>query len=168
MNVLKRVSAILARIEDGIAAFVLAAVLAVVIYELALRGLLGRSNLWTDEISRVLLIVMTYVSAIGLTRDGAHVKVELFVDRLGPRARSAVERVCDVLCLAFAVTATWLGYRYVQESALFGISFAHSDLPFPIWVAQAIIPIGFAAISLRLVLRLAGIRPEKAVASVEA
>lgn len=168
MNALKRVSAILARIEDGIAAFVLAAVLAVVVYELTLRGLFGRSNLWTDEISRVLLIVMTYISAIGLTRDGAHVKVELFVDRLGPGARNAVERLCDVLCLAFAVTATWLGYRYVQESALFGISFAHSDLPFPIWVAQSIIPIGFAAISLRLILRLAGIRPEKTVASVEA
>lgn len=168
MNALKRLSAILAKVEDGIAAFVLAAVLAVVVYELVLRGLFGRSNLWTDELSRVLLIVMTYVSAIGLTRDGAHVKVELFTDRLGPGARNAVERLCDVLCLGFAVTATWLGYRYVQESALFGISFAHSDLPFPIWVAQSIIPIGFAAISLRLALRLAGIRPKKAVASVEA
>jgi TRAP-type C4-dicarboxylate transport system permease small subunit len=168
MNALRRASAVLARIEDGIAGLVLAAVLAIVFYELALRGLFGRSNLWTDELSRVLLIVMTYVSAIGLTRDGAHVRVELFIDRLGPAARWAVERLCDVLCLIFSVAATWLGFRYVQESAAFGISFAHSDLPFPIWVAQSIIPIGFAAISLRLVLRLIGIRPEKAVASVEA
>ncbi len=168
MNALKRVSAILAKIEDGIAAIVLAAVLAIVAYELTLRGLLGRSNLWTDELSRVLLIVMTYVSAIGLTRDGAHVRVELFIDRLGESARNVVERLSDVLCLVFSVTATWLGFLYVQESAAFGISFAHSDLPFPIWVAQAIVPVGFAAISLRLILRLAGIRPAKAVASVEA
>ena len=40
------------------------------------------SNLWTDELSRVLLIVMTYVAAIGLTRDGANVRIELFVDAL--------------------------------------------------------------------------------------
>ena len=63
------------------------------------------------------------------------------------------------------MTATVLGARYVQESALFGISFAHSNLPFPLWAAQSVIPIGFAIISLRLVLRLIGIRPDKPVAS---
>jgi TRAP-type C4-dicarboxylate transport system permease small subunit len=166
MSGLRRFSAILARIEDGIAGLVLATVLGVVVYELVVRGIFGHSNLWTDEISRVLLIVMTYVSAIGLTRDGAHVRVELFIERLDPGVRALLERGIDALCLLFAVTATWLGYKYVQESALFGISFAHSDLPFPIWVAQTIIPIGFAAISLRLLLRLVGIR-HQATASVE-
>jgi len=168
MNGLRRISAILARIEDGLAALILATVLAIVVYELSIRGLFGRSNLWTDELSRVLLIAMAYVSAIGLTRDGAHVRVELFLGWLGPAARALVERLCDALCLVFAVAATWLGLRYVLESAAFGISFAHSNLPFPIWMAQAVIPFGFALISLRLVLRLCGIRPEKPVASVEA
>ena len=167
MSGLRRFSALLARIEDGIAGLVLAAVLGLVVYELVVRGIFGHSNLWTDEISRVLLIVMTYVSAIGLTRDGAHVRVELFIERLGARLRASLERVIDALCLLFAMTATWLGYKYVLESAAFGISFAHSDLPFPIWVAQAIIPIGFAAISLRLLLRLIGIRPGTAATSVE-
>jgi TRAP-type C4-dicarboxylate transport system permease small subunit len=157
----------LAWVEDGIAGLVLAAVLGIVIYELTVRGIFGHSNLWTDELSRVLLIVMTYVSAVGLTRDGAHVRVELFIDRLAPGVRAGLERVIDALCLLFAMTAAWLGYKYVVESAAFGISFAHSDLPFPIWVAQAIIPIGFAAISLRLFLRIVGVRPETAAASVE-
>ena len=167
MSGLRRFSAILARIEDGIAGLVLAAVLGIVVYELTVRGVFGHSNLWTDELSRVLLIVMTYLSAIGLTRDGAHVRVELFIEQLGPGVRALLERVIDALCLVFAVTATWLGLKYVQESAAFGISFAHSDLPFPIWVAQAIIPIGFAAISLRLALRLIGVRSKAAAASVE-
>ena len=87
MNGIRRASAALARIEDGIAGLVLAAVLGVVVYELTVRGLFGQSNLWTDELSRVLLIAMTYISAIGLTRDGANVRVELFIDRLGPAPR---------------------------------------------------------------------------------
>lgn len=168
MNALRRASAILARIEDGIAGLVLAAVLGVVVYELTVRGIFGRSNLWTDEMSRVLLIAMTYISAIGLTRDGTNVRVELLIDRLGAQARARLEWLVDLICLGFAVTATVLGYRYVQESALFGISFAHSNLPFPLWAAQAVIPAGFAMISLRLALRLIGIRPEKPMASVEA
>jgi len=112
--------------------------------------------------------VMTYVSAVGLTRDGAHVRVELFTAMLPPKMQSAMDALSDALCLVFAVSATWLGYKYVQESALFGISFAHSNLPFPLWAAQSIIPIGFGAMSLRLALRLIGIRPAQHVASVEA
>ncbi|HWK97259.1 MAG TPA: TRAP transporter small permease [Pseudolabrys sp.] len=168
MNALRRASAILARIEDGLAGLVLAAVLGVVAYELTVRGIFGRSNLWTDEMSRVLLIVMTYISAIGLTRDGAHVRVELLTSMLPPKAQAAMDTLSDLLCLLFALSATWLGYKYVQESALFGISFAHSNLPFPLWAAQSIIPIGFGAMSLRLVLRLIGIKPAQHVASVEA
>jgi len=168
MNALRRASAILARIEDGLAGLVLAAVLGVVVYELTVRGIFGQSNLWTDELSRVLLIVMTYVSAVGLTRDGAHVRVELFTAMLPAKAQGAMDVLSDMLCLVFTVSATWLGYKYVQESALFGISFAHSNLPFPLWAAQSIIPIGFGAMSLRLALRLIGIRPVQHVASVEA
>ncbi|HWM81292.1 MAG TPA: TRAP transporter small permease [Pseudolabrys sp.] len=168
MSALRRLSTILARIEDGIAAFVLAAVLFIVTYEILLRSLFGMSNLWTDELSRVLLIVMTYVAAVGLTRDGANVRIELFVDLLSEATRSHLERLVDVLNLLFCLAATWLGYLYVHESALFGISFAHSNLPFPVWVAQSIVPIGFALMSFRLILRLVGIRPDKPVASVEA
>jgi C4-dicarboxylate transporter DctQ subunit len=168
MSALRCFSAILAKIEDGIAAFVLAAVLFIVTYEILLRSVFGMSNLWTDELSRVLLIVMTYVAAIGLTRDGANVRIELFVDLLPGPVRAFLERVVDVLSLFFCLAAAWLGYRYVHESALFGITFAHSNLPFPVWVAQSIVPIGFALMSLRLILRLVGIRPDKPVASVEA
>lgn len=167
-NVLRRASRALGRIEDGLAGLVLAAVLVLVVYELTVRGIFGRSNLWTDEMARVLLIVMTYVAAVGLTRDGANVRVEFIVNSLKPAAQAVVERLSDVLCLGFAVTAAWLGLKYVIESAAFGISFAHSNLPFPVWVAQATIPFCFTLMSLRLLLRVLGVRPEKPVASVEA
>lgn len=168
MSGLRRFSAILGKIEDGTAAFILAAVLVLVSYEILLRSLFGMSNLWTDELSRVLLVYLTYIAAVGLTRDGANVRIELFVDTLPVPIRNALERVVDVLSLIFSVAATWLGYKYVQESAMFGISFAHSNLPFPVWVAQTIVPVAFGLMSLRLALRLAGIRPDKAIASVEA
>ena len=147
-------SAILARLEDGLAGLLLAIVLGVVTYELTVRGLFGRSNLWTDEISRVLLIALVYVGTIGVTRDGRHVRVEILLDFLPPRARAVLDRVTDVLCLIFALSATWLGIEYVRESIRFGLSFAHSNLPFPVWAAQLVVPVGFAFISLRLILRL--------------
>jgi TRAP-type C4-dicarboxylate transport system permease small subunit len=146
--------AILTRLEDGLAGLLLAIVLGVVTYELTIRGLFGRSNLWTDEISRVLLIALVYIGAVGVTREGRHVRVEILLDFLSPRTRAILDRIVDALCLVFAVSATWLGIEFVRESIRFGLSFAHSNLPFPVWVAQLIVPIGFALISLRLILRL--------------
>ena len=93
-------------VEDGIAAVLLALVLGIVTYELTMRGLLGRSNLWTDELSRVILIAMVYFAAIGVTRDGAHVRVELLLDALPAGLRAVLEKLSDVLCLAFALSAT--------------------------------------------------------------
>ena len=151
---------ILRFVEDALAGLLLFAVLVIVTWELALRGFFGGSHLWTDELSRVLLIALVYVAAIGLTRDGAHVRVEILSAMLGERARNVLARITDTLCLVFALAATWLGIGYVQETRLFGISFAHSNLPFDVWVAQLIVPVAFGLISLRLLLRLLGVRPE--------
>ena len=165
---ISRAAHLLGRVEDALAGLTLTGVLLIVVYELVARGIFGRSNLWTDELARVLLIMMTYVAAVSLVRDGANVRVELFVTRLSPSGQLILERLTDLLCLAFAATAAWLGTKYVIESAAFGLSFAHSDLPFPVWVAQATVPICFTLMSLRLILRLSGIRPAAPVASVEA
>lgn len=154
---MKTFSDALGRVEDAIAALILAAVLGVVTYELSVRSLFGRSNLWTDELSRVLLIALVYFAAIGVTRDGGHVRVELMIDRLAPRYRAIADKLSDVLCLVFALSATWLGIGYVRESIRFGLSFAHSNLPFPVWVPHLIVPVCFALISLRLILRIAGV-----------
>ena len=163
-----RAARLLGQVEDALAGLTLTAVLIIVVYELVARGIFGHSNLWTDELARLLLILLTYIAAVGLARDGANVRVELFVSHLPPTGQSILERLADVLCLAFAATATWLGMKYVIESATFGLSFAHSDLPFPIWVAQSTVPVCFGLMSLRLLLRLLGIRPATPAASVEA
>ncbi|MBB4301376.1 TRAP-type C4-dicarboxylate transport system permease small subunit [Rhodobium orientis] len=164
---LHRFERILARLEDALAGVLLAAVLFVITYEMVLRGLFGHSNLWTDELSRVLLVTMVYIGVIGVTRDGGNIKVELIVSALGEKTQKVLVKIVDVLCLVFSLAATWLGIEYVIESIGFGISFAHSNLPFPVWVSQLIVPIAFGMISIRLVLRIAGIGPSEPAPSVE-
>lgn len=165
--ILHRFERLLARLEDALAGVLLAAVLGVITYELTVRGVFGLSNLWTDELARVLLVTLVYVGAIGVTRDGANIQVEIVVSALSDRIRRVLTKVVDLLCLAFALSATWLGIRYVAESISFGMSFAHSNLPFPIWVSQLVVPVAFGLISLRLTLRLAGIGPTTTTETAE-
>ncbi|WP_417436077.1 TRAP transporter small permease [Hoeflea sp.] len=125
-------------------------------YDMTSRTFWGVSLPWSEEFARVLLIMLVYLSAIGLTRRNDHIRVEFIVSLLGERAQKRLGWFADFLCLVFTLSATWLGVVFVKESIRFNLSFAHSNLPFPVWVAQLIVPIAFALISLRLILRLLG------------
>ncbi len=153
---LNKVSNILARAEDGLAVLSLAGVFLLVTYDMTSRTFWGVSLPWSEEFARVLLIMLVYLSAIGLTRRNDHIRVEFIVSLLGERAQKRLGWFADFLCLVFTLSATWLGVVFVKESIRFNLSFAHSNLPFPVWVAQLIVPIAFALISLRLILRLLG------------
>lgn len=153
---LNKVSNILARAEDGLAALSLAGVFLLVTYDMTSRTFWGVSLPWSEEFARVLLIMLVYLSAIGLTRRNGHIRVEFIVSLLGEHTQKWLGWFADFLCLVFTLSATWLGIVFVKESIRFNLSFAHSNLPFPVWVAQLIVPTAFALISLRLVLRLLG------------
>lgn len=155
---LDKVSNILAKVEDGLAVLCLAGVFLLVSYDMTARTFWGVSLPWSEEFARVLLIMLVYFSAIGLTRRDGHIRVEFIVGLFGQRAQRMLGWFADFLCLVFSLSATWLGVVFVKESIRFNLSFAHSNLPFPVWVAQLIVPIAFALISLRLLLRLLGAR----------
>ncbi len=157
---MRRALRTLSRIEDLVAGLLMAAVLGVVSYELFLRNLVGRSNLWTDELSRVLMIWMVYVAVIGVTRDGAHVRVEFIADSLPPRLRRAAGQISDLLIAGASLCLAWYGLQFVLEGRSFGMLFTHSDLPFPVWVAQTVIPICFTLTAFHALLRC--IRPAEA------
>ena len=70
--------------------------------------------------------------AIGLTRDGANVRVELFVGMLGTTAQARIQWLCDFLCLVFAVVAAWLGRAMSMESAS-----SASPSPIPIFHSRS-------------------------------
>ena len=151
---LNKISNILSRIEDGLAVLSLAGVFVLVTYDMASRIFGGVSLPWSEELARVLLIMLVYLSAIGLTRRDGHIRVEFIVSMFGERAQKWLGWFADFLCLVFTLSAAWLGIGFVRESIRFNLNFAHSNLPLPVWVAQLIVPIAFAMISLRLVLRM--------------
>lgn len=140
---------------EGVAAGVLLALgLGIVMLEIGARTFADASFPWSEELSRYLLIWITYLGAAAVTRDRAHIRVEVLIDRLNPAMRRFLEIVVGLLCLVFTVVICIVSLRYVADSRTLGIMSADSYLPVPIWVFQSIVPIGFALISLRLVLNL--------------
>lgn len=156
---------LLLHLDDVAATLALFGVLFIVAQEMVARSAFGVSFTWTEDLSRVLLIAGVYFGASAVAWENRHIRVEFVLDALPAGLRRAVQFVIDLACLGFALTAVWLGVRLVKGTAALGLSFAHSDLALPVWIAQASIPVAFAMMSVRLAIRLAGYRPGAAAAS---
>lgn len=138
--------------EGWLAGAAMFACLAVVSTEIFVRDALNFSLQWSEELARYLLIWTAYLGATAATADNAHIRVELLVNRLGPRARLVAEFLTLIACAAGAAVFAWYGYGLVEDSRLLGLSSGDSNLAVPIWIFQAILPIAFALMTIRLLL----------------
>lgn len=149
-----RLRSVLGQMEGAVAGLLLALGLGIVMLEIISRALANTSFAWSEELSRYVLIWITYFGAAAVTRDNSHIRVEFLIDRLHPTARRIVEIFVVLLCLVFSAVICVVSLRYVSDSRDLGMMSADSYLPVPIWVFQSIIPIGFGLISFRLILNL--------------
>jgi len=129
----------------------LAAMAAMVFANVALRFLTDQSILWVEEVSRYLMIWLTFVGSGIVLRYGAHVAIETLAQSL-PGAAVAIRGAVLAVLLAFFAAMIWLGARYAmltwdQTTPVLGI---------PIGAVYLAMPIGFALMIVHLALMAAG------------
>ncbi len=59
----------------------------IVCAELFMRSVLNRPIIWATEIVEYMLLYVTFLATAWLLREGAHVKIELVLDRLNIKPR---------------------------------------------------------------------------------
>lgn len=67
---------------------------------------------WPEEVSRLLLVWLTYLGALALPESRLHVTIDVLYDRLPPPARRGADLLTDLLGVAFhgilVVAGLWL------------------------------------------------------------
>jgi TRAP-type C4-dicarboxylate transport system permease small subunit len=58
---------------------------------------------WYDEVARLCFVWMIFLGAAVAVRRGAHFRLHLLIDRLGPTARRRVDLLGTLIVIAFAV-----------------------------------------------------------------
>lgn len=151
--------------EDIVLAILFVGMFLVVTIEIITRSLFGISNLYSEELSRILLIASVYFGVALVTRDDEHIRFDLLDGFLPDRLRGVTALIADVLVLAFCCVAVVMGLSFAYQTATIGLTFTHSTLPFPVWVAQATVPLAFIVTALhvfgRLLLRISSIKKNK-------
>ena len=155
--------ALSARFGRGIAALaflgclLLLAMMLIIVADVALRNLaipglpLGLS--WSNEVSELMLYLITMCVAPWLLRQGQHIRVDIFLQAIPPRMAWTLEWVGDVLGLLCSLVLAWYGAQATWASYAAG-SLSIKTLVTPEWWSLAPLPVVFVLLSIEMVFRM--------------
>lgn len=144
---LKRLEVAFVRLNQAIVGLMMLAMFAMVFTNVVTRYGFGFSIGWAEEVSSFLMIWVTYLGAGLALREGRHVAIDIFQDKLPEGLRRHARAVLAVLILMFFGFLTWYGVQFV----IFGWSKETMVTQIPRGIPYLAIPIGAAMFALHLV-----------------
>ena len=135
----------------------LLAMMLIIVADVALRNLaiaglpLGLS--WSNEVSELMLYLITMCVAPWLLRQGQHIRVDIFLQAIPPRMAWALEWVGDVLGWLCCLVLAWYGAQATWASYTAG-SLSIKTLVTPEWWYLAPLPVVFVLLSIEMMFRM--------------
>jgi TRAP-type C4-dicarboxylate transport system permease small subunit len=126
---------------------------AMLCWEVVARYVFNAPTIWAAELSQLLLIWGTFLGAAMLLRDRQHITITIITGRLGSRGRQFSEALALAIIAVFSVWIAWHGFDIAYDSFTRSRS-SGSMMNLPNWIAEAAIPLGFAALALQALLQL--------------
>jgi TRAP-type C4-dicarboxylate transport system permease small subunit len=136
--------------ENALLIAMLALMVALAAAQILLRNFLDMSIHDADQMLRLLVLWVALLGAVAASREGKHIHVDAIARWLPGRIRSGVAALTDLFTLSMCLLLAWQSLRFMQSARESG-EMALGSLP--VWVAELILPLGFALIALRYGLR---------------
>jgi TRAP-type C4-dicarboxylate transport system permease small subunit len=127
----------------------------IVLVEIITRNLFGFSFEASEELGGYIIVGISFLSLPVCQVYRSYHHVQFVQERLGPRMKAASHVLFDVLSLGFCLLLVWQLTRFVITS-YHSEDVAMTLLSTPLWIPQALMPIGAIAASISLMRALAG------------
>ena len=122
---------------------------AIVILEIVTRNLFGFSFEISEEIGGYIIVGITFLSLPVCQVYRSYHHVQFVQSRLSPRMQALSHLLFDLLSLLFCAVLLWQLIRFVATT-YHAEDVAPTLLATPLWIPQAIMPIGMLAASISL------------------
>lgn len=141
---MKLLNAILDGTIDVLAVFgrvLIVLVMLVVSADVVMRYFFNSPMFWVLESTQYALVFILFLSAAWVLRNEGHVKMDLIINRLNPRAQHRVNIITSILAAIVCLIITWYGakmaWTFIQIDYLYP-----GSLVIPAYLLVAVIPIG--------------------------
>lgn len=147
---LQRVLGRLHRLEDGVLALLLGAMILLAPLQIFLRNFFDEGIVWADPVLRVLVLWVGLLGAVAASRGGRHITIDVLSKLAGTRVQLVVRIATNLFATGICGVVTWHAGRFVVSEYQYE-SIAFSGIP--AWLLQAIIPFAFGLMSLRYLIQ---------------
>lgn len=134
-------------LEEGIIAFLLAAMTVVTFVQVVLRYVFNAGLDWALELTIYLFAWLVLLGMSYGVRVNAHIGIDLLIKNLSPKVSRVVGGIAIALCMLYAALLFKGGWDDIALLYLIGIE--AQDIPLPVWVLKLIMPLGFALLFIR-------------------
>ena len=129
----------------------------IIVADVALRNQaipgLPRGLAWSNEISELMLYLLTMCVAPWLLRQGQHIRVDILLQALPVRLAWTFEWIGDLIGLACCVVIAWYGATAAWSSYASG-AVNIKTLVTPEWWALAPLPLVFVLLAIEMLFRM--------------
>jgi TRAP-type C4-dicarboxylate transport system permease small subunit len=136
---------------------ILMAMMLIIVADVALRNLpipgLPQGLAWSNEISELMLYLITMCVAPWLLRQGQHIRVDILLQALPPRLAWTLEWLGDLIGFACCVVIAWYGTQAAWSSYISG-AVNIKTLVTPEWWALAPLPLVFVLLGIEMIFRM--------------
>jgi len=137
------------RIETGCIAVLVLAMVLLAGAQILLRNLFDSGLSWADPLLRAMVLWAAMLGALAAARDDKHIGLDLVAHFVHGRAKRVLRVVTLLFAAAICAAMAWYGVGLVQLD--YGSGAATAGIAN--WIVEAIVPVGFALLALRLAIR---------------
>ncbi len=133
-------------INQSIAAFGIAAGVALAFYNVIARYVFNSSLTWASELTIYFFLWSTFFGAAYCFKVDAHISVSVLLDKVPPKVAKALMLFSHLVTLVFLSAVSYYGYQYL-------VAFSDEmsiDLEIPMWIPESVIPVAFAFAAYRV------------------
>ena len=117
--------------------------------EVLRREIFAYSSIWGEEIVRYSFIYLAWIGAAAAVKERAHIRIDVIMHYLGPRAKALLYILGDLVMFGVALIALYWSLETVHVSWKFG-SVSHGLRVSMVWFLLAV-PVGFTLMVIRLI-----------------
>lgn len=150
VSLLHRIDRALDRLESFMAIALLAFMVGLAFLQVVLRNIGHGAFPWADSLLRLLVLWLAFFGASFATRQGRHIRVDIFAQFWPESWRKPLKTVAHLGSSVVCLLLVRASIVFVQIEHQAGSTALES---IPAWIFQMILPIGFGLLAIRFILR---------------
>lgn len=138
----------LQRAENALLAGLLLGLLLLAVLQIVLRLAFETGLIWAEPLSRMGVLWVALLGALGATRQRQHIMIDVFQRLSGPRLRRVLWTLTQLAAALIAGLLAYYGTGLVAMEREAPVPFV---LGLPSWAPMLVLPLGFGLMSVRFV-----------------